>query len=95
MSDHKINDADLISIIRQLRQLTITLDSIGYPTRQLEDDEDLAHLLPKGINSKITSVASDVHNMIQKIENSVRYKEAIKQLCGLREEAEYVRKHSW
>jgi len=81
----KINDADLISILRSLRRLTATLDSIGYPARQLEEDDELATHLPRGINNKITGVASDVHNMIQKIENTKRYKDAVRQLCGIKE----------
>jgi hypothetical protein len=81
----KMNDADLISTVRAMRRLTITLDSIGYPARQLEEDEEIATHLPKGINAKITGVAADVHNMIQKIENTKRYKDALRQLCGLKE----------
>ena len=80
-----ISEADLIAIIRSLRHLTATLDSIGYQTKQLEADEELAAHITRGINSKITGVATDIHNMVQRLENTKRYKDAVRQLCCIKE----------
>jgi len=83
-------DADIISCVRRLRRLVVTLDSIGFPIRELLTDEDIGKLVNKKLPDKVLSTSSDVHFLIQNIEKSKRYKDAIQNLCGIkvREEPE-------
>ena len=77
----KIDNAELLNTIRQLRRMVATLDSIGYATDQLLEDEELELVVPKGIVNRITQTTTDIHNMIQKIEANKRYKDATRMLC--------------
>lgn len=76
-----MTDADIISSIRSLRQLVSTLDSIGFPVDVI-DDSELNRLVPKTLPGKVKTVSSNIHGLIQKIEKSKRYKEAIKNLTS-------------
>jgi len=80
-----MNDADIISAVKHVRKLIVTLDAIGFPVKLLSEDDELSKLVPKGLPSKIVNLASEVHILLQKIEKSVKYKEAIKNLCEVKE----------
>ena len=85
----QVTDADLIAMVRQIRKLIIAMDSIGFPARLLYADDELSQLIPTGLPSKIVDVAFEIHDMLQEIENSRRYKDAIKQCC-FKEEGEEI-----
>ena len=78
-----MHDADLISSVRKLRRLVSTLDSIGFPIHELAEDGDIARLVGKKLPNKVLSVSTDVHNLLQNIEKTKRYKEAVKSLCSV------------
>jgi hypothetical protein len=81
-----VKDADIITAVRRLRRLITTFDSIGFPVKSFYDDDELSDLIPDGLPSKIVDVSSDLHIMIQDIEKSKAYKDAIKRLLAVRSE---------
>ena len=86
-----MDNADLISSIRIIRKLVSTLDSLGVPIKELREDEDLNKLVPKTLFDRTIKVSGDIHRVLQRIENSKRYKNAVKQLLGkeIRDGREY------
>lgn len=80
-----MNDADIISAIKHIRKLIVTLDAIGFPVNLLSNDEEISKMIPKNLPSKIINLASEIHIMLQKIEKSGKYKNAVKLLCEIKE----------
>jgi hypothetical protein len=80
-----MSEADIIAAVKQLRRIVTTLDTIGFPTKMLSEDDDLGPLVPKGLPAKIVNVAGDIHHMLVGIEKSQKYKNAIKNLCEIKE----------
>lgn len=75
-------DADIISAVRKIRQLVTTLDSIGFPVHELSEDEDLTRVVnKKKIEKRITDLSSDIHLLLQRVEASKKYKDAVANLC--------------
>lgn len=79
-----MDDADLISSLRRLRKLTSTLDSIGYPVRELSQDEELKDLISEDLYERIVNVSQEIHSTLQNIERSKRYKGAVVRLCNIK-----------
>jgi len=76
---NEVSSADLIAAIRQIRKLVVTLDAIGFPARSLYADEELSKLIPNGLSSKVVNIAYEIHNMLQELEKSKRYRESVRQ----------------
>jgi len=76
-----MTDADIIVIVRQLRKLVATLDSIGFPAKSLYADEEMSLLIPSGLSSKLAGVTVDIYTLLQNIEKNRKYRDAVKQLC--------------
>ncbi|KKM04808.1 hypothetical protein LCGC14_1760550 [marine sediment metagenome] len=79
-----MNDADIISHIRNLRKLVVTLDAIGFPINEFSEDEELSKMVSVKLPKEITNTSTKIHQFIQKVEKSKRYKEAVKNLCGVK-----------
>jgi DNA-binding transcriptional MerR regulator len=77
-------DVELITAIRSLRKLIVTLDSIGLPLKELVSDEEIATMISKDLSKNLKKVASDIHSALQKIEKSKRYKDAIMLYCDVK-----------
>jgi len=77
-------DAEIISCIRKLRRLVVTLDSIGFPIRELLTDDEISRLVHKKLPDKLLGVSSDIHLLVQNIEKSKKYKDAIQNLSGIK-----------
>lgn len=80
-----MTDAELIVAIRGIRKLVVALDSIGFPMQDLAKDKDITKLIPKDMSRRISSLTSDIHSVLQKIEHSKRYKDAVYTLCSVTE----------
>lgn len=80
-----MNDADIIGAVKHIRKLIVTMDAIGFPVKLLAEDEELSKFMPKNLPVKVVNLAGEVHIMLQKIEKSSRYKDAIKRLCEVKE----------
>ena len=78
---NKIDNAEFISIMRQLRKTVANLDTIGYAVDQLLEDEELVSIIPHKIADRVIHTTGEIHNMLQKIEGSKRYKDATNMLC--------------
>ncbi len=76
-----IEDADLIGAVKNLRRLVSYLDSIGFPVKELANDHELIRLIPKDLQKQLISTSGSIHAMLQNIEKSDRYKQAVKNLC--------------
>lgn len=77
-----MNDADIISHVRSLRKLVVTLDALGFPIHELENDVEFSKYVLKRLPKDISKVSFRIHQLVQNIEKSKRYKEAIKNLSG-------------
>jgi hypothetical protein len=86
-----MENADLISSIRTMRKLVSTLDSLGMPLKELRKDEDLGKLVPKTLFDRTIKISGDIHRVLQRIEGSKKYKNAVKTLLGkeIRDGGEY------
>jgi len=80
-----ISDADIITSVRSIRKLVTTLDSLGFPISDIIKDEEMAEEIPKDMPKKVAVLASEIHTMLQDIEKSKRYRDAIKRLCDIKE----------
>jgi len=80
-----MDNADIIVIVKQIRKLVVTMDAIGFPTKLMASDEELSKILPKKMLDRIINLANDTHIMLQKIEKTNKYREAIKMLCKTKE----------
>ena len=78
-------DADIITSVRSIRKLVVTLDSLGFPISEISKDKEIVDEIPDGISEEISSIASKIHSMLQNIEKSKRYRDAIKHLCEIKE----------
>lgn len=78
-------DADIIVVVRRLRKLVSTLDSIGFPIKELSEDEDLSQLVSNNLHTKVIKVSGEIHNTLQNIEKSKKYKDVVKRLCNIKE----------
>jgi hypothetical protein len=81
----QVPEADLIVAVRGIRKLVVALDSIGFPLQDLLKDDELKKVIPKDLARKINSTASGIHTMLQKVEHSKRYKDAVFKLCNVSE----------
>jgi hypothetical protein len=79
-----MNDADIISHIRNLRRLVATLDAIGFPIQELINDQAYTKLVAAKLPKYVTKASVGIHQLIQNIEKSKRYKEAVKNMCGVK-----------
>lgn len=80
-----VNDADIITSIRNIRNIVVALDSIGFPIEDILKDEEIAEEIPEDLPQRIINLSSEIHNVLQNIEKSKRYKEAVKNLCDIKE----------
>ncbi|MCK5602817.1 hypothetical protein KAR91_13130 [Candidatus Pacearchaeota archaeon] len=80
-----MNDTELIITIRSIRRLVATLDSIGFPIKSLVLDPDVNEMIPDGLHKRIVSVSTDMHGVLQTVEKSKIYKDAIKRICNVKE----------
>lgn len=85
-----MTDAELIVVIRNIRKLIVTLDSIGFPIQDLSNDKDIINLIPKDMSKRIVEITSMIHSMTQKIEHSKRYRNAIYKLCSITEKKTFI-----
>jgi len=85
-----MTDAELIVAIRGMRKLVVALDSIGFPIQDLTKDKELGKLVPKDMSKRLASVTSDIHSVLQKIEHSKRYKDAVYTLCNVAERKTFI-----
>jgi len=79
-----MQDAEVLSCVRRLRRLVVTLDSIGFPVRELVEDEEIGKLVKDELPNQILNVSTEVHLLVQNIEKSKKYKTVIQNLCGLK-----------
>jgi hypothetical protein len=79
-----MDDADIISHVRNLRRLVSTLDSIGFPVEEIINDPEFIKMFSKKLPDSINKVSSNIHLLVKRIEKSKRYKEAVKNLCGVK-----------
>lgn len=78
-----MNEADIIGYVRSLRKLVAILDSIGFPIFELSKDEELGKLITNKLILNTNITTDNIHKLIQRIEKSKRYKEAVRNMCGL------------
>lgn len=86
----QIPDAELIVAVRGIRKLVVVLDSIGFPLQDLMKDDELKKIIPKDLAKKISTTASGIHNTLQNIEHSKRYKDAVYSLCNVTERKVFI-----
>jgi len=80
-----MKDEDIIGAVRSMRKLVSTMDSLGFPTKQLLQDEELAEFIEKDLPIRISKISSEIHDTLQSVEKSKRYREVIKRLCDIKE----------
>lgn len=80
-----MNDAEFIVAVRGIRKLIVTLDSIGFPIKDLLSDPDAEKIIPKDLNKRISSMAAEIHKLLQDIEHSKKYKDTIYKICNVSE----------
>jgi hypothetical protein len=80
-----MNDADLITTIRSVRRLVATLDSIGFPIKNLVADPEISELIPDGLHKRVVDVSMEIHSALQVVEKSKIYKDTVKRVCNIRE----------
>ena len=80
-----VPNIDIIASIRSMRKMIITLDSLVLPISELVKDEEIAKNIPKNLDVEIIATTTKIHVMLQGIEKSKRYKEAVKNLCDVKE----------
>lgn len=85
-----MTDAELIVAIRGIRKLVVALDSIGFPIQDLLKDKEMKKLVPKDIAKRLISITSDIHSILQNIEHSERYKDAVYKLCNVAEKKTFT-----
>ena len=81
MSTEPKTEADIISAVRQMRKLVMTLDSLSLPVQLFQSNPELSKLLPKNLHHHIIDVAKDTHICLQKVERSQIYKDAARMFC--------------
>jgi len=77
-----MDDADIISHVRSLRRLVVTLDAIGFPVHELDNDVEFNKQILVSLPKDISKISYRIHQLVQNIEKSKRYKEAIRNLSG-------------
>lgn len=80
-----IPDVEIIVAVRGIRKLIVLFDSIGLPVQDLLKDEEFKKMVPKDLDKKINVTTSSIHTMLQKLEHSKRYKDAVSTLCDVSE----------
>ncbi len=61
-------DVDIITSIRSIRKLIVTLDSLGFPISEISKDEEISKEIPDEISKDINKIAGRIHTMLQNIE---------------------------
>ncbi|MBW2149861.1 MAG: hypothetical protein JRI22_22960 [Deltaproteobacteria bacterium] len=72
-----MTDSELVAFICSMRKLVVTFDTIGFPVSELSKDREISKMVRKDLPKRIRSVAADVHSMLQKVEQSKKYKTII------------------
>lgn len=80
-----LSDVEIITSIRSIRRIVNTLDSLGFPVNDIIKDEEMAEEIPADMPDKIVNLASEIHTMLQNVENSKRYKDAVRRICDIKE----------